>query len=398
MKKLILILLLTFSITAVKAQSLAERIDSAEAYIDTNIINNTTRSITPYKLNLAYHKILSALEFIDSIGIGNIYDATVDFSVNTDPNTGGTTFNPNTPQLTTKIYVSTVNGSQWTWNGSAYVTYIQTGWGIFGNVVTDAHFVGPTNAKPLRLRAGNVELGQISGDGNNRVAFGSGAMASGNNSMAYGNTVTASGQYSFATGWSTQATGYGAASTFGVGTVANGFGTMAIGQFNDNSASANQFSFNTANKAFVVGIGTGTGAGRADGFSLLYSGKARLHKYGIGTFTGTAATYPAFDANGNIIESATPYGGGNTSYSGKTANYTVLSTDYTIDCTANTFTVTLPTAVGHNRVYNIKNSGTGVITIATTSSQTIDGSTTQVLSVQYSSLTVQSTGSNYIIL
>jgi Pectate lyase superfamily protein/Major tropism determinant N-terminal domain len=86
-------------------------------------------------------------------------------------------------------------------------------------------------------------------------------------------------------------------------------------------------------------------------------------------------------------------------YTAQTSTYAILATDYTINCTSGTFTTTLPTAIGiTGRVYNIKNSGTGVITIATTSAQTIDGSTTAVLSVQYTSLNVQSNGANWIIL
>ena len=81
-----------------------------------------------------------------------------------------------------------------------------------------------------------------------------------------------------------------------------------------------------------------------------------------------------------------------------TTTYAVLTTDYTINCTANSFTVTLPTAVGASgKVYNIKNSGTGFITVATTSSQTIDGATTQGLN-QYEGVTVQSNGANWIII
>jgi len=59
-------------------------------------------------------------------GANPVFDATVNFSVNADPNTGGTTFSPNTPELDTVIYVSTVDGSQWTWNGAAYVIYTPT--------------------------------------------------------------------------------------------------------------------------------------------------------------------------------------------------------------------------------------------------------------------------------
>lgn len=80
------------------------------------------------------------------------------------------------------------------------------------------------------------------------------------------------------------------------------------------------------------------------------------------------------------------------------ASTTLLSTDYTVECTANSFTVTLPTAVGiTGKMYNIPNSGTGVITVDTTSSQTINGSLTQTVS-QWENLQVQSNGTNWIIL
>jgi len=87
-----------------------------------------------------------------------------------------------------------------------------------------------------------------------------------------------------------------------------------------------------------------------------------------------------------------------TGYIAKTANFTATSLTSTIDCT-NTITITLPTAVGNSgRFHTIKNSGTGVITIATTSSQTIDGAATQSLATQWSKITVQSTGANWIII
>ena len=83
----------------------------------------------------------------------------------------------------------------------------------------------------------------------------------------------------------------------------------------------------------------------------------------------------------------------------KTANYTLTSDDDVVNCTSGTFTLTLPTAVGiSGRKYTLKNSGTGVITIGTTSSQTIDGVTTQTLGTQYMSMDVVSNGSNWIIV
>jgi len=86
-------------------------------------------------------------------------------------------------------------------------------------------------------------------------------------------------------------------------------------------------------------------------------------------------------------------------YVAKTSGYTAGATDFVVDCTANTFTVTLPTAVGvAGKQYCVKNSGTGVITIATTSAQTIDGAENRKLSVQYESFWVISDGANWKII
>ena len=91
-----------------------------------------------------------------------------------------------------------------------------------------------------------------------------------------------------------------------------------------------------------------------------------------------------------------------TAYRAITALRTLDATDYTIDCTANTFTVTLPTAVSiTGRIYTIVNSGAGVITIATTSSQTFTNvvatPTTLTLSA-VGTYQVQSTGANWVVL
>lgn len=87
----------------------------------------------------------------------------------------------------------------------------------------------------------------------------------------------------------------------------------------------------------------------------------------------------------------------------KTGNYTANASDYTIvaNNTAGVRTITLPTAVGiTGRIYVIKKISSAAFStsIATTSSQTIDGSTTATLSNQYDKITVQSDGSNWIVL
>lgn len=89
-------------------------------------------------------------------------------------------------------------------------------------------------------------------------------------------------------------------------------------------------------------------------------------------------------------------------YVAKTANYTATISDYTIECTANTFQVTLPTAVGiTGRVYYIVNSGAGTITIGTTSSQTfvnVTATPTTLTMATIGTTAVQSNGANWIKL
>ena len=92
-------------------------------------------------------------------------------------------------------------------------------------------------------------------------------------------------------------------------------------------------------------------------------------------------------------------GGTILSYLAKTADYTISAIDdSTIDCTANSFTVTFPTAVGiAGRTYIIKNSGNGVITVVGDGGQTIDGAATDLLAPGIAR-TYQSDGANWIIV
>ena len=88
--------------------------------------------------------------------------------------------------------------------------------------------------------------------------------------------------------------------------------------------------------------------------------------------------------------------------SAPSANYSILPTDYYLDCTGGSsgITVTLPTAVGvTGKTYVITkvDAGVGYVTIATTSSQTISGSATYQLLMQYVSVTLHSNGSNWIL-
>ena len=87
----------------------------------------------------------------------------------------------------------------------------------------------------------------------------------------------------------------------------------------------------------------------------------------------------------------------------KNANYSATSSDETIlsNASAGAITITLPTAVGATgKTYVVKkiDSSANTVTMATTSSQTIDGTLTRVFSNQYTGAQVQTDGSNWYIL
>jgi hypothetical protein len=114
-----------------------------------------------------------------------------------------------------------------------------------------------------------------------------------------------------------------------------------------------------------------------------------------GPSSGAAAT-PTFRA---LVLADIP----NNNVTNKTTTYSIATTDGSIFCSATSaaFTVTLPTAVGvGGKIYSIKktDNSTNAVTIATTSSQTIDGLTTQTLGIYNAWLTLQSDGSNWQII
>lgn len=99
---------------------------------------------------------------------GAIFDSTVDFNT-ANPNTGGTVFTPNTPTSTTVLYVSTIDGSQWTYNGATYVTApVSSDWRITGNAgtVQATNFVGTTDNVGLSFRTNNTIRQTITNNGN----------------------------------------------------------------------------------------------------------------------------------------------------------------------------------------------------------------------------------------
>lgn len=72
------------------------------------------------------------------------------------------------------------------------------------------------------------------------------------------------------------------------------------------------------------------------------------------------------------------------------------ATDY-VYLVSGTTTLTLPTAVGNTNKYTVTNTGASTVTVATTSAQTIIGSSTVTLPITHMSLDFISDGSNWVI-
>jgi hypothetical protein len=120
------------------------------------------------------------------------------------------------------------------------------------------------------------------GDGS--VAVGNGATARGNYSFATGSNSIAYGTLTFATGFSTEANGYNSA-TFGYNSRAEGsysvamgltsisrsYASLVIGRYNDTVNTETTTSWQSGDRAFVIGDGTSDGA-RSACFYILKNG------------------------------------------------------------------------------------------------------------------------------
>jgi hypothetical protein len=127
-------------------------------------------------------------------------------------------------------------------------------------------------------------------------------------------------------------------------------------------------------------------------------------------YTGSIAQ----DGSGNVYVSLTNSNSGNALSSAanwqkisgtntvqtKTASYVILTTDSLVRMnSASNTSATLPSAVTcPGAMFTIKNINTGTVTVATTSSQTIDGGLLYSLPEQYQFVRVQSNGTNWDII
>ena len=118
---------------------------------------------------------------------------------------------------------------------------------------------------------------------------------------------------------------------------------------------------------------------------------------------------PVWDTTTNklYLGDGTTAGGILVSSAGITRSVNVISTPTTAGSAAltdyvynvsGTTPLTLPTAVGNTNQYTVVNVGINTVTIATTSSQTINGSLTAAMPIANMSLSLISDGSNWVII
>jgi len=171
------------------------------------------------------------------------------------------------------------------------------------------------------------------------------------------------------------------------------------------TTSANKMVYTTASDTYAVA--DLTAAGRA----LLDDTDAIAQRTTLGL--GTVATLDVGTGASNVVQldgsarlpavdgsqlTNLPSGGGGWTYSAITADPANAQAGYHYSCTG-TFTITLPTSgVSAGEEIRVKNMGTGTVTIDP-QTQNIDGDTADyVMDIQYSAITLVSTGTHWEII
>lgn len=169
------------------------------------------------------------------------------------------------------------------------------------------------------------------------------------------------------------------------------------------STEFNSFQYNAASQQFATGALTTERFAVINNPTYTFVGASTITNAATFAIAGSpiAGTNATITNNYSLwVQAGETYLAGSLrfNYVQVSATYAILSTDNIIEATTGTFTVTLPTAVNcKGRRYTIENSGTGFITLNTTSAQTING-VASVIFGQYVSYTVVSNGTNWVIM
>lgn len=122
---------------------------------------------------------------------------------------------------------------------------------------------------------------------------------------------------------------------------------------------------------------------------------------GVTLAAGTGITFTT--SSGTITLSTTGNGGGISrsisTITGSTTALAASSTDYVyVGNTSGNINLTMPTAVSNTNRYTVKQNNIGILTLLTTSSQTIDGVTGYLLTRQYQAVDLMSDNSNWFVV
>lgn len=182
-------------------------------------------------------------------------------------------------------------------------------------------------------------------------------------------------------------------------------GQLLINTFANNAFNVTPYTWNVSSGVVAYGNDQSTNTlsnVAAFGSSIvILSGITNVGGIGTGLNITKSNTFLIGGLPGSGTEGTVSMSGISLSTYGVTGNYTAASTNTVImaNCASNC-TITLPTAVGiAGKLYRIKmlNAPSVTVTVATTGGQTIDGSTTQALTLQYAAIDVISDGSNWEI-
>jgi hypothetical protein len=263
------------------------------------------------------------------------------------------------------------------------------------NVLSTAASVGGVPVETFEVYVGRARAGDIT------ISAADGIDLLGDGTVSYATTQTVNaGQWVKLVGWYVS----GTTQRYIMDSAAQPR-DAALDSISGLTTSADQLIYTTASDTYATA--SLTAAGRA----LLDDADAATQRGTLGL--GTSATLDAGTSANNVVQldgSARlpavdgsqlinlPSSGGGWTYSAISADPANAQTGYHYSCTGS-FTLTLPTTgVSAGEEVRIKNMGTGTITIDPQTSN-IDGSTTDyVMDIQYSAITLVSTGTHWEVI